>query len=126
MSVRQTEVNLTKLEDDILEKLGYREYTILIDTTELDPKPQVKPKDASKFSPSEISQFIDRIGGNGNAISYFEVMVSRLIPEALVRSFNYWYLIRDNLTSQCLPVKIETLDSRYKVVLAVIKVTQDE
>ena len=122
MSVRDLEVRLTRLEDNILGRLGYREYTVTVGSTLLDPVPEVLQKSVNAYSETKLASFINALGGQGNPISFYELQVSRLVPESLIRSFVYWTLLRDGLESTCLPVSITVEDSRYKVILAAIKI----
>jgi hypothetical protein len=124
-SVRQVEVNASVLEDNILDSLGYREYSVLVGETPLTPKPEVVHKPLKSFSDSQIRNFIDQLGGQGNPISYFGVAVSRAISEATIRSLDYWSVTRDGYQATCLPVSIEVTDSRYNVILAVLKQTSN-
>lgn len=121
MSVRDIEVRLTKLEDDILDNLGYREFNIEVNGTILNPKPEVIEKPLSGYSSDQIRGFADTLGGQGNPISTFKLMISRTIPENLITDYSYWTLTRDNLVATCLPLEISVEDSRYVVLLGVIK-----
>jgi len=124
MSVRDLEVRLTRLEDSILGRLGYREYEVKVGNQLLDPQPEVVQKSVASYSETKLASFINALGGRGNPISYFELEVSRLVPEAVVRSYQYWSLKRDGFVSECLPVSITTTDARHRVILAAIKIAQ--
>lgn len=120
-TVREIEVTFAGIEDEILDDLGYREYTITIDGIELTPKPEVIQKPLQAFSDGQIRRFIDNLGGQGNPITYFQVNVSRTITESTIRNFSYWVLTRDSYVATCLPVQFKVTDSRYEVLLGVIK-----
>jgi len=122
MSVRDLEVRLTRLEDNILGRLGYREYQVKVGNLTLDPQPEVVQKSLAAYSETKLASFIQALGRRGNPISYYELEVSRLVPEATIRSYQYWNLTRDGYVSECLPVSITTTDARYRVILAAIKV----
>lgn len=121
MSVRDVEVRLTKTEDQILGRLGYREYSVTIGTTTLDPVPEVIMKPSSSFGSDQIQDFIRQLGDSGNPVAYFKVTISRLIPESVVRQFARWRIARDGYEADCLPVSIEVTDSRYVVIAAILK-----
>ena len=123
MSVRDLEVRLTRLEDNILSNLGYREYEVVIGDLVVDPKPEVNQKSLAAYSETKLANFINALGGQGNPISFFELQVSRLVDEETVRSYQYWKLTRDSIVAECLPVSITVEDARYKVILAAIKYT---
>lgn len=123
MSIRDLEVKLTRLEDNILDRFGYREYTVEVGLDTLDPVPEVVQKSLSAYSETKLASFIQALGGQGNPISFYELAISRLISESVVRQFSYWKLTRDGIISECLPVSITVEDARYKVVLATIKQT---
>lgn len=123
MTVRDTEVRLTRTEDNILDRLGYREYTVVVDGVTLDPKPSVINKPLSRFSGDTLNRFIDQLGGKGNPVSFYELSISRLIDETLLRSDVYWYVTRGTYEAKCLPVQFEVLDSRVKVTLGILKRT---
>ena len=123
MSVRALEVELTRLEDKILGDLGYREYVVQIGNSVLSPIPGVEQKDASAFPSAALSTFIDQMGGHGNPIGFYQLSVSRLIPESLIRSLEYWTLTRDGYVIQALPVALVVTDARYRVTLGVVKIT---
>lgn len=121
MSVRKLEVDLTGLEDRISKELGYREYQVYVGDTLLEPPPNVDQKKVDEFSPKSLDLFQKNLQGNTSPIGFFKLKISRLIPESLIRDYQYWDLIRDNIKSSCLPVSITVEDSRYIVILAVIK-----
>lgn len=121
MSVRDIEVRLTGVEDSILDKLGYREFDVSVGGTLLDPKPEVIEKPLSGYSTDQIRGFADSLGGQGNPVSTFQLFISRLVDESLISNYNYWTLTRDNLVATCLPLEIKVEDSRYVVLLGVIK-----
>lgn len=122
MSVRDIQVRLGgQVEDNILGRLGYREFTVSIGGTELTYPPAIKQMNLKAYSDSQLRGFADALGGQGNPIAYFEVRVSRLEPESLIRSFVYWVLTREGFQAECLPVDIRVNDDRYVVTLAVIK-----
>jgi hypothetical protein len=123
MTIRNLEVRLTRLEDNILGRFGYREYVVEVGNTALDPVPEVVQKSLSAYSETKLSGFINALGGQGNPISFYELAVSRLIAESTIRQFSYWKLTRDGIVSECLPVSITVEDARYKVILATIKQT---
>lgn len=123
MTVRNLEIRLTGLEDNISDRLGYREFTVAINGTILSPPPEVISKGFKDYSEAAISKFINTLGGKGNPSGFFEVVVSRLIvDESVIRSYEYWTITRDSYVATCLPVAIKVTDSRYEVILAVIKV----
>ena len=122
MTVRRLEVELTVLEDNILGDLGYREYIVQIGEFVLDPVPEVEQKDASAFPSAALNTFIDRMGGHGNPIGFYQLSVSRSIPEQLIRSLEYWTLTRDGYVIQALPVALVVADARYRVTLGVVKI----
>ena len=121
MTVRDVEVRLSSLEDRILDRLGYREYTLTIKDEVIDILPGVQQKNITSYSPSQLQGFADRLGGQGNPISIFNLAISREVPEATIRAFGYWTLSRDGYTAECLPLDIKVTDSRYQVLLGVIK-----
>lgn len=123
MSVRDVEVRLASLEDKILEGLGYREYFILIGTTPVKILPGTTQKNQSSYTSEQLQGFADRLGGQGNPIALFKVAVSREVPESLIRSSAYWTLTRSGYTAKCLPIDIVVTDSRYVVLLGVLKQT---
>jgi hypothetical protein len=122
MSIRDLETRLTGLEDNILDRFGYREFSVVVDGTTLNPPPEVISKGFQDYSEAAISKFINSLGGKGNPTGFFEVTVSRLISETLIRSYKYWTITRDSYVADCLPVAIKVTDSRIIVTLAVIKV----
>lgn len=124
MSVRDIEVRLASVEDTLLSRLGYREYTVRVGNTTLEIAPEVIQKSLKAYSDDQLRKFIQSLGSRGNPIAYFEVAVSREIGEPLVRSMDYWYLSRDGYQATCLPCDIQVDDSRYLLVLGVIKQTQ--
>lgn len=121
MAIRDIEVRLTGLEDGLLEKFGYREFGVRIGTTELEILPQVKERDVSSFSPTQLTAFANSLGSSGNPTTYFELTVSRLIDSDLIRSFDYWYLVKEGIEIKCMPVSLVETDSRYIVILGVLK-----
>lgn len=121
MSIRDLEVRLTETEDRINARLGYREYAVRVDGVLLDPPPEVKHRAITSYRAETYMQFINTLGGSGNPLGFYEVYISRLIPEATVRAYKGWQVTRDTYTARCLPVSLEVQDSRYIVVLAVVK-----
>lgn len=120
-SVRDIEVLFGGIEDTILDSLGYREYEVTIGANTVTPRPEVINKPLQAFSDGQIRQFIDSLGGQGNPIAYFKVIIARTFLEAIVRDFAYWTLTRETYEAQCLPVQIKVTDSRYEVLLGVLK-----
>lgn len=125
-NVRRIEVKLASLQDRILGKLGYREYSLSISGTQVDILPGITQKNITSYSPDQLSGFADRLGGQGNPISIFRLELSREVPESLVRQFGYWILSRDGYVADCLPLDIQVTDSRYIVLLGVIKQTANQ
>lgn len=124
MSLRDIEVRLgANIEDAVLSRLGYREYSVTIGSTPITVLPEVNHKNITSYTQDQLSGFADRLGGNGNPISIFELKLSRVIPESTVRQFGYWILSRDGYEATCLPIDIKVEDSRYIVLLGVIKQT---
>jgi hypothetical protein len=123
MTVRDIEVKLTSLEDNILNNLGYREYTIAIGATELTIKPEVIQKSIRGYSDGQMQRFIDAMGGQGNPIAFFQIALSRDISESLVRQYDYWTLIRDGLVAKGLLVDLIVEDARYIATVGVIKIS---
>lgn len=124
-TVRGLEVELTVLEDGILGNLGYREYTVQVGGYVLNPVPEVVQKDAGAYGQTAMNMFIDRLGGEGNPIGFYELQISRAIPEEVIRALEYWTISRDGYVAECLPVALVVTDSRYKVTLAVIKIAEN-
>lgn len=122
MTVRQVEVDLSGVEDRVLDSLGYREFQVTIGETIIEPKPKITEKPLSSYSESQLRGFADSLGGNGNPISTFKLELSRLIDESIIRGFNYWTLTRSSYVATCLPLEMVVTDSRIKVLLGVIKV----
>lgn len=123
MSVRRVEVRLTNTEDKVLQRLGYREYEVSILTTPptvVSPPPKVTNTNQSQLGPDQLESFL-QMGGYGNVSSLYTVEISRLFPEALVRGPYYWQVSRDGYVARCLLVSVQTLDSRYRVILGVLK-----
>lgn len=125
MSVRDIEVRLGGLEDNILDNLGYREYAVSVAGVPLDPPPEVIQKSIRSYTEGQMQRFIDAMGGNGNPVAFFEAYISRLIPESTIRTFDYWTIARDGFTAKCLLVDLVVDDSRYKATLGVVKVSGD-
>lgn len=121
VSVRQIEIDLTRVEDNVLGSLGYREYSVVVNNTTLDPVPEVIQKTSTSFSDEDVNKFIQAMGGRGNPSIFFKLTISRLIPEALLRTNNYWTLERDGYVAECLPVDFKVEDARYIVILGVVK-----
>jgi hypothetical protein len=121
MTVRNLEVRLTELEDDISQNLGYREYIVKVGSTTLDPRPYCDMKKVEDFKPGTLDLFKQNLQGNTTPIGFFSLNISRTIPENIIRTYDYWYIIRDGIESQCLPVSIQVEDARYKVMLAIVK-----
>jgi len=121
MSVRDLEVRLSELEDNISHNLGYREYLVKVGDTTLEPRPYCDMKKVEDFKPGTLDLFKQNLQGNTTPIGFFSLNISRVISESTIRAYNYWYIIRDGIESQCLPVSIQVEDSRYKVILAIIK-----
>jgi hypothetical protein len=120
-SVRDIEVLFSGIEDEILEDLGYREYRVFVNNVELNPKPEIVQKPLASFSDGTIKRFIDSLGGQGNPITYYKLFISRTISEETIRVFGYWLLARGTYNATCLPVEFKVTDSRYEVLLGVIK-----
>jgi len=123
MSVRDIEVKLASLEDNILNNLGYREYAIAIGATELTIKPEVIQKSIRAYSDGQMQRFINAMGGQGNPIAFFQIALSRDISEALVRQYDYWTLTRDGLVAKGLLVDLIVEDARYIATVGVIKIS---
>lgn len=122
MTVRVIEVDLTKVEDDILRDLGYRETQVQVGTDTIDPPPEVTEIPMGKISVERMHGYVNRLGGNGNPTNIFQVTISRLVDEAIIRQQAYWTLTRDTWIATCLPVELHVDDSRYNLTLAVIKI----
>jgi len=121
MTVRDIEVSLASLEDNILANLGYREFVVAVGSTVISPSPQVVDKPKKNMSTAVFQSYLQALGNNGNPTNFFEVTISREIDENVIRKPNYWKLTRGNYKAECLPVEIVVSDSRYLVMLAVIK-----
>jgi hypothetical protein len=121
MTVKDLEVRLASKEDEILDRLGYREYEVKIGDTLLTVLPKITQKNITSYSDEQLRGFADRLSGRGNPISIFKLEISREVSESLIRSFEYWTLTRSDYIAECLPVDIVVNDSRYIVTLAVIK-----
>jgi len=124
MTVRDVEVRLASLEDRILDRLGYREYQLTIGTDVVAILPGTEQKNITSYSDEQLRGFANRLGGNGNPIGIFKLKISREVPEATVRQLKYWRLSREGYIADCLPLDIKVTDSRYEVLLGVIKVSQ--
>jgi hypothetical protein len=120
-SVRDIEVKFATVEDNILDNLGYREYVLTVGNTEINPKPEVTQKPIQSFSDGAIRRFIDNLGGQGNPVTYFKVAISREVDESILRAFAPWRLTRGSYVANCLPVELKVTDSRYEVMLGVLK-----
>lgn len=121
MTIRDIEVRLTGLEDNLLDKFGYREFGVRIGTTPLTILPQIEEKDINSFTPQQLTNFANAMGNSGNPTTYFKLTLSRLIDETLVRGFDYWYLTKNDIEIKCMPVSLTETDSRYIVILGVLK-----
>lgn len=121
MAIRDVEVRLTGLVDRLGDKFGYREYAVRVGDTYLNNKPEIKEKDINSFSPTQLANFANSLGNTGNPTTFFQLNVSRLEPEELVRGFNYWYLERGVEVIKCMPVSLVENDSRYVVILGILK-----
>jgi hypothetical protein len=120
-SVRDIEVRFGSVEDNILNRLGYREYTLTVGNYEVNPLPEVVQKPIQAFSDSQVRRFIDNLGGQGNPITFYKVTISREVPEANLREYVLWTLTRGSYVAECLPVEFTVSDSRYTVILGVLK-----
>jgi hypothetical protein len=78
-------------------------------------------KKVEDFKPGTLDLFKQNLQGNTTPIGFFSLNISRTIPENIIRTYDYWYIIRDGIESQCLPVSIQVEDARYKVMLAIVK-----
>lgn len=121
-TVREIEVELADLEDRILNDLGYREYTVEVNSTIITPQPKVVHKSISNFKQEKIDTFVRALGSGRNPSSYFVLEISRSVSEDLVRHKGYWTLTRGSLVSTCAMVDYTQTDSRHKVTLGVIKI----
>lgn len=121
MTVRAIEVDLASLEDKILDSLGYREFTVVVGTTVISPNPEVIDTPKKSLSTAVYQSYIQTLGNNGNPTNFFKVTISREVDESIIRQPKYWRLTRENYVAECLPVEIVVQDSRYLVMLAVIK-----
>ena len=121
-NVRDTEVKLTGVEDRLLARLGYRLYDVYVGNQLVDPPPAVTEKPLSSYTGTQLQGFVDALGGNGNPITTFKLEISRLVPESILREFNYWRLERDDYVATCLPIELIVMDSRIKVLLGVVKI----
>jgi len=122
-TVRNIEVKLASLEDRILGGLGYREFTVSVNGTILNPVPQVKQITTTDYASRDLAEAFDKIvGGNGSPRGFYQLFISRDIPEDLLRSFNYWTLSRGSYTATCLVINYKILDSRILVNLGITKV----
>lgn len=119
--IRDVEVRFSGTEDQILERLGYREYEVRVDGVLLEPKPEVIHKAPTSYTSGRYMMFIDKLGGKGNPLGFYEVAISRLLPEDVVRSYKYWEVKRGDYIARCSPVSFEVTDSRFNVILAVVK-----
>lgn len=127
MSLRDTEVKLASLEDQILGKLGYREYTVKIGNSVVSPDPAIALRSHLRFSEDQIKGWTLKLnqGSNsstsGNTITLYELKISREVPETTIRKQDYWYLKRGKNTIKCSMLSLDIKDSRYIVILGVIK-----
>lgn len=121
MTVRPIEVQLASLEDDILDSLGYREFTVEVGSTVISPNPEVVDTPKKNIPTAAYQGYLQVLGGNGHPTNFFNIAISREVPEATIRQAEYWTLTRDTYVAQGLPVEIVVQDSRYLVMVAIIK-----
>lgn len=121
MTVRSIEVELASLEDEILDSLGYREFTVTVGSTVISPNPEVVDTPKKNLSTAVYQGYLQTLGNNGHPTNFFKVTISREVAESVIRQAKYWRLTRESYSAECLPVEIVVQDSRYLVMLAVIK-----
>lgn len=120
-TVREIEVTLATLEDNILDSLGYREYTVKVGSIGITPNPEVTDVPKDKLGTATYQGYVQALGNNGNPTNFFKLVISREVAESTIRQAKYWTITRESYKAECLPVEIRVQDSRYVVVLAVIK-----
>lgn len=122
-TVRQIETLLgSEVEDRVLQQLGYREFSVrLPNGTLLDTdRPEVKQLDYARISEAEAAKILDITGEIINDV--YDVRISRLITEDVVRTGGFWELTRDGQpTMQCLLTSVTIKDAWWRCRLVVIK-----
>lgn len=122
-NLRQLETDLgQQVEDKLAQALGYREYGVTIGETLLDPSPEVTEIDTRDLSEAQVTKYLSALGVGAKLPSaMYQVLVSRNVPEDLVRSRSSWTLTRAERTSVCKLVGLTVTDTRFKAILAVLK-----
>lgn len=122
-NLRQLETDLgQQVEDKLAQALGYREYTVLIGETKLSPSPEVTEIDTRDLSEAQVTKYLSALGVGAKLPSaMYQVLVSRNVPEDLVRSRASWTITRSARSSVCKLVGLTVTDTRFKAILAVLK-----
>lgn len=120
-NLRELEVRLGIVSDELEERLGYREYEIsTANGVDLTPAPTVIVVDPTKLSEAQVASFTN-FGKSGLPTEIYKLLVSRSVDEGNVRAHGNWNVTRDNVTASCRVLGIVTNMTRYVVYLGVVK-----
>lgn len=119
-TVREIEARLaSQVEDKVLERLGYREYSILTPLGEtITPRPEVGEMSASQVKRQFGEQILTELATANRPATVWKVAIPRTYTPSQIRIEGVWQVHPDNeLAVDCYPLSIERYDARWVVYL---------